>query len=486
MGAIPRVLDGDEGLIGLAAQSTIRDVLTNPFALWENFGAIYLQLINICIRFFGVNALALRFLPAVGGVLAIPSLYLLARWVGGKRVALLAIIILAFSHTHIHFSRIVSVAYIHGTWLAPLELYLLISGLEKKESWRTALGGVLLAIHFSVYLTAQVILGLSIVYILITLLLYRSWLKPRLSQVAVFFGGYLCMIPPLAFYIYKNPNEFLNRLVQDGTFQSGWVARVVESTGQSTFEVLLGRFTHAFLSLIYYPALDFYGTTSPMMSMLTSTFFLVGLAIALWRIRNPAYLLLNGYFWGTTFSVGVFASPPSADSYRMLMAFPSALVMAALGLDQTLEFMGLNWNTKRKAYLFSASAILTSLLFFNLWTYYGDFAGQCRFGDNLIGRFASYLGGYVQTIKNEMPVYLLADDLYFYGSHASTDYLSGARQITNVREPIDMLSPVSGETIIAPPSRMAELEVWAHAHPGGELHYTYDCDKIILLAYQIP
>ncbi len=486
LGEIPRILDGDEGLIGLAAQSTISDLLANPFSLWENFGAMYLQIINLSIRIFGVNAFALRLVPAIGGILAIPSLYLLSRWIGGRSIALLTVIILAFSHSHIHFSRIASVAYIHGTWLVPLELYFLISGLEKKESWRTAVSGILLAVHFSVYLTSQVIMGLVLVYMLIAFLFYRPWFKPRLTQAVVFWGGFLITILPSAFYIYLSPNDFLDRMAQNGTFQSGWLVQTMQLTGQSSIEILFGRFMHAFLSLIYYPAVDFYGSPAPMMSMISSTMFLFGLAIALWRIRNPAYLLLNGYFWAATFSVGIFAIPPSADSYRMLMALPPALLMAALGLDRILEMLKLYPKNSRTAYIFSVSAILASLLAFNIWTYYGDFAGRCRFGGDLAGRFASYLGGYVKTIDNELPVYLLSNSSYFYGSHGSTDYLSERRMITNFPDPIDMLNPVHGETIIANPERIPELEDWARVHPGGELHYQYDCSNTILLSYRVP
>lgn len=486
LGDLPRVLDGDEARIGFIAQTTVSGLHANPFTLWENFGAIYLQLIFISMKFFGINPFGLRLLPAIGGTLAIPSVYLLARWIGGRRIALIAIIILAFSHTHIHFSRIVSVAYIQGTWLAPLELYLFISGLEKRESWRTALSGILVAIHFSIYLTAQVMLGLALIYMLIAFLFYREWFRSRMSQAAVFLGGFLCIILPALYYFLIEPNEFINRLGENGTFQSGWLQLTMQLTGQSAIEVLFGRFVHAFLALIYYPAIDFYGSPSPMMSMISSAMFLMGLGVALWRIRNPAYLLLNGYFWGATFSIAIFAIPPSADSYRMLMALPAAVIMAALGLDLILEMLGLGVNTARTAYIFSVSAVLASLLIFNLWTYYGDFAGQCRFGGDLPGRFATYLGRYAKTIENELPVYLLSDGLFFYGSHESTNFLSDTRKITNFPDPIDMLNPVSGETIIANPQRIGELEAWARAHPGGQLRYSYDCKNTILLAYQVP
>ncbi|MFN8383784.1 MAG: glycosyltransferase family 39 protein [Anaerolineales bacterium] len=486
LGVVPRVLDGDEGSVGLNARSTIHGTLANPFALWENFGALYLQLINISLKIFGVNAFGLRLLPAIGGVLAIPSLYLLARWIGGRRIALVAGIILAFSHSHIHFSRIASVAYIQGTWLVPLELYFLISGLEKRQSWRTALSGIILAIHFSVYLSSQVILGVALVFLLVVFLFYRNWFKPRMWQATAFLGGFLITILPSAVYSIKNPNEFMFRLNRGGTFQTGYLNNVMDATGQSVTQILIERVAHAFLSLIYYPALDFYGSSAPMMSVVTSALFLVGLGLALWRVRKPEYLLLNGYFWGATIAVGIFAVPPSADSYRMLMAMPAAVIMASLGLDHILSLLKLDPKTTRVAYTVSVSAILASLITFNLWTYYGEFAGQCLFTGDVVSRFASYLGREVANTESELQVYLLSDDAYYYGNHPSAFFLSHSRSIINFADPIEQLNPVSGETIIAPPSRIEELKIWARSHPGGDLHYRYDCDDTILLAYRVP
>jgi len=81
---------------------------------------------------------------------------------------------------------------------------------------------------------------------------------------------------------------------------------------------------------------------------------------------------------------------------------------------------------------------------------------------------------------------LLSDETYFYGSHASTDFLSGQKKITNVAGPINTMPGVLGDTIIASPARIPELETWIHDHPGGKTNYVRDCSNIILLGYKIP
>jgi hypothetical protein len=486
LGDVPRIIDGDEGLIGLFAQSTKDGYLASPFALWENFGASYLQLVNFLFEIMGTSPSALRLLPAISGILAIPAVYLFARQVAGIRVALISAFLLAVAHSHIHFSRIASVGYIHGTWLAPLELYLLLSGLEKRSSWRMAAAGVLLAMHLQVYLTSQIIIGLVLVYMFISYLFLRNWFRPALRQVAVLWGGFTVALLPQLYFILNNSNEFFSRLSADGTFQSGWLTSTMTASGKSAIEILAGRVSHAFLSLIYYPAVDFYGSNAPLLNIFVAILFIMGLSIAIVRTKSPGFLMLNGYFWAGTFAIGVFSIPPSADSYRMLMTLPPVIVMAAMGLDHLMNMMGFSWEKSPGTYIFSATGVMVAMSIIGVWTYYFDFAGNCRYGGGQVGRFASYLGGYAGTVDQNSDIYLLSDSIYFYGTHASTDFLSQHRPIANYPEAMDSYEIKYGETIVASPPRIPELLTWAEAHPGGSLTRLYDCDNLILVAYQIP
>lgn len=487
LGEIPKVVNGDEGRVAIAALSTNIYPYVNPFALWENFGALYLQAINLLLSIFGSSSFSLRLIAAIGGTIAIPSVYLLARQISGPRVGMMAAALIAMAHTQIHFSRTIAVAYIQGTWLIPLELYFLLSGLTKRSSWRAALAGLLLAIHFEVYLDSQIIAAMILIYMVLSMIFLRSWLKPALRQVAIFWGGFVLMLLPELVFIWQHPNEFFQRINKDGIIQSGWLARTMQETGSNALQIFGQRIAHTFLSLIYYPAFDFYGSPAPALSLITALFFLVGLGLLLWKTERPEYLLLNGYFWGGTFAVALFSIPPSADTYRMLIVLPAALIMAAVGLDYMLEIMGAGWGTARVRYIGLSTILLVSILAYNAWTYYGDFAGRCLYGtDDGPTRFASFLGNYAEKIDGDSEIFLLSDKIYYYGSHQSVDFLSHRRIITNVAEPADSLPIKPGMTVIANPNRVQELRDWANLHLGGKLHSEYDCQNLILFAYQLP
>jgi 4-amino-4-deoxy-L-arabinose transferase-like glycosyltransferase len=486
LGSLPRVINGDEGLLGQAALLTRQLPLANPFASFENFGALYLQGVHLAVQIFRQTPFALRLLPALGGVLALPALYLLARWLFGPRTALFASGLLAVAHAHIHFSRIVAVGYIQGTWLIPLELYFFLSGLQKRSALRLALSGLLLGIHFNIYLSAQVIAPMLLVYLLVAYFVCRPLVQDAARQIPALGLGLLLAGLPYAVQAALKPDQFFSRLNTDGTFQSGWLQQTMAESGRSAVEVLAERAAHAFLSLNFYPALDFYGARAPLLDFVTSVLFLLGLGYALWRTRDPGYLLLNGYFWSVTLAVGIFSVPPSADSYRMLIALPAAILLAAVGLERLIQVIT-PWGTGlAAARVLWVAGLLTATLVLNLRTYFMDFAAQCRYGGDPQTRFASYLGNYLRTQDRVATLYLLSDGIFRHGTHSSVDFLSRNRPVQNWDAPLADLAPAPGSVIIANPNRAEELKTWTHAHPGGRLHEEVDCQNLMLLAYEMP
>jgi hypothetical protein len=486
LGQLPRVINGDEGLIGQFVLAAKSNPLANPWSLFENIGGLYRHGIGLMIKLFGQTPFALRLLPAISGTLAIPALYLLARQLFGKRVALFAAILLAVSHAHIHFSRTVAVTYIQSTLLAPLELYFFITGLSKRDPLRMAIGGVMLAMHFNVYLGAQILIGLFIVYAVIAALVARPLMRGAWRVYGVFWLSFMVAALPQFTFNTRHPEEFAARLNQGGLFQGTWLSDEMARTGASQVQILFERVAHAFLSLNHYPATDFYGATIPMLSVITATLFALGLIYSLWRTRDYGYLLLNGWFWSIVVAIGLFTLPPGADPYRMLLAVPAAMIMAAIGLDLILKALAAPTRQPQLAQIGLAALILVAVTLYDTRAYYLDFLQQCRYGGDTPTRFASYLGKYLTTLDRETEVYLLSNADLRYGTHMSVDYLSKSLPVTNVDGPVTDIQPNIDTAIIAIAPRADELRDWTRNHPGGKLHQEFDCGKLMLLAYWLP
>jgi hypothetical protein len=486
LGDLPRVINGDEGRIGQFVLAARTNPLANPWSLFENIGGLYRHGIGLMIKIFGQTPFALRLLPALGGTLAIPALYLLARQLFGRRVAVMAAILLAVSHAHIHFSRTVAVTYIQSTLFAPLELYLFISGLSKRDPLRMALGGVFLAVHFNVYLGAQILIGLFAVYALIAALVARPLMRGAWRVYGVFWLSFVVAALPQFAYNTWHPEEFVARLNQGGLFQSTWLTDEVARTGASQIQLLFERVAHAFLSLNHYPAIDFYGANIPMLTVITATLFMLGLVYSLWRTRDYRYLLLNGWFWAITIAIGVFTLPPNADPYRMLLALPAAMIMAAIGLDLIVKALSAPASQSHWDQIGLAALILVSVALYDTRAYYIEFLQQCRYGGDTETRFASYLGKYLTTLDRETTVYLLSNEGMRYGTHMSADYLSKSLPVTNVDGPITEVQPGINTAVVAIGPRADELRQWASNYPGGKLHQEFDCNRLMLTAYWVP
>ena len=486
LGDIPQVVNGDEGIIGLAALNSYQQPQANPFSLWESIGGIFLQGIAFSMSVFGQNPFALRLLPAIGGTLAIPSIYVLGRRLFGGRVAIVAAVFLAISHSHIHFSRTVAVSYTQGTLIAPLMLYFLISGLEERSSLRMGIAAVLLSIHFSIYVDSVIFLALAYIFILVAWLVSRPLIKGRSKQVLAFTVSAAIMLLPHALYALTHMQDFMGRFNVDGVVQSGWLANTIAMTGQSPVVILGQRIVHAFLSMYYYAAGDFYGASIPLLSVVTGAFFLIGLVYSLWRTREPRYLLLNGYMWAPAVAIGLTAIPPDADSYRMLIALPAAILLAAVGLEEFLRVLSLSNSVGWKARAAIAGLILVGAAVLNLKSYFVDFALRCRYGGDNVTRFASYLGNYLRQVDHSAEVILLNDEEFEYGTHASVDFLSGGLPVRNMPERVEELATGPNLVVIAVPSRIQELRAWANENPGGKLELQYDCSQLMLMGYRLP
>lgn len=502
--SLPSMINGDEGWTGMVALGRFPlapFIYANPFSFAEGFGRPYLDVFAWAINLWGQNKFGLRFIPALGGTLAIPAIYLFTRRLfnKNKRHATVAALLLVFSHTHIHFSRTSAIGYQQSNWLAPLELYCFLKGLEERNRRWMVMGGLLLGLHFNVYFSAQVLIPLTVVFLVMATLIHPPRtpengqvifhpplppIRENLKNLPWFLGSILVMAFPALVWIINHTADFSARWSKEGTIQSGWLADQAISRGVPIPLILFERFVHVFQSIFILPFQDFYWAPAPVLDLVTAVLFILGVFLALRRTRDPKILLLNGWFWSGVVAISVFAIPPGSDSYRLFMVLPAMCVMAALGWAHITSLAERLAHIERRTVIAWSVVLVMLVAALNLKIYFVDFGRSCLYGgQDFSTRRASLLGDYLRSQPTFDHVFLLNDN-FAAGIFPSLDYLSGSVPITNLAAPFTPPDVRGSLLFVIVPSREYEQSAVAQFAPDGRLTRVTECGALMFMAYQ--
>ncbi|MBX0328875.1 glycosyltransferase family 39 protein [Oscillochloris sp. ZM17-4] len=505
LGALPRIINGDEGLIGTWAEDIGKasGILTMPFAAMDGVGTLYLATMQQVFALFGPTAFALRLLPAIAGTLAIPATYMFARQVAGQRVAIIAAALLTFSHVHIHFSRTVAVSYIYATLFVPLALYFLLSGLERRSALRLVLAVTMVGLHINTYVDGWVWLLLLPIMLVAWAVFDRSLFRGNGVPLAFFGLALALIITPMVIWGLSFPAEFYSRMTVDGTISSGWLANESQITGRPQIVILLDLLWQALGTFTHRPFIDFYGVGVPTLDPLAAGLWAIGLLIALWRTRERRILLLNGWFWAGVVALGPTTVPPSTYHYRLLVALPAAMVLAGLAADSLLTWarplLGwLGWPGAAQQRRTGVALLTTALLVvaaLNMRIYFGTFLPACRY-ETTQTRQAGLLGKYLHLHPSSVSAYVLTTPGSFRaGPFLSLDFLSGRMAVQNIDGPLADARPAElagkfpqGLVVAAVPERADDLDRLSGWFPGGRYTVIQDCGEpaLYLFEWRLP
>jgi hypothetical protein len=296
--SLPPGFHFDEAFEGLEAWRILTDPTYRPIFLTGNFGVPPLNAYANAVMFglfqlFGGQAgpTAMRVTAALFGVLGVLAVYALGRELRylepnlSPAFPFLAATVLAVLRWHVHFSRmgiepvIVPLAWALASWL-------LLRG-WRTGSWPSflALGAVLAACLYT-YQGAWIIPFLILFTALHLALTDRPRLRPRAAKLLVAGGLTLALALPLAGFFLRNPDLLLLRPSQ------------IAITGEQAAPA--GFWQNAWATAkMFWP----FGATgdldprrnlpgAPVLTVWLAVPFWIGLGMALWRIRRPAYSLL--------------------------------------------------------------------------------------------------------------------------------------------------------------------------------------------------
>jgi len=484
--SIPYVLTGDESLFALASVEVLKGKATNLFASGPHlFPTLFLYGQALPILILGNTAQAIRILSALAGALTVSALYMLGRSMFGHRAGLLAAIFLAFSHFHIHFSRLGFNNIWDGLW------YVLVLG-AVWHGWKTGrrssyiLAGLTLGLSQYFYMTSRLLLLIVPVWLVIAFVLDRRRFVRALPDLLLMGLMTVVVTLPLAWFYVKNPDVYFG-LVHGKSLIGPWLRAEEAMTGMPPGLILARQIIRGFLAYISVPLNAWYRPGIPLLQGGATLLFVVGLVVLIWKYRDARGAMLG--LWLVTLGLvgGLSESTPAAQ--RLVPAAPAAALVIGMALSQAIRTASRGWPSHTRLVASIAFAISLWIgardigLYFFVYTPTGDFDTGGALASQHI---ANYLRGNPEV-----------DQVIFFGNerdpapNPNLAYL--APQIGIVR----MVSPwgsadnprPSGERLLFAFMRGTEanLPLVQADYPGGEVGYGIDRHgKTIVAMYEAP
>jgi len=358
LGTIPHGLHSDEVA---TADFTMRYVFPEPRSSVYPFRtgpysqpALFYYLVHLSLQLAGQNPFGLRLPSVLAGVAAVAATYALVNIWSNRKTALIAALLMAAYHYHIHWSRL-ALNNIWDTLWIPLVLACFAWGWRSR--WR---GGAVLC-GLALGLSQYFYIGTRIAIILLAYVIYRvgredlearRWIV-HIGTVAVMAA---VVAAPLYVFASKHPGGFLERV----RVNWAWTPDMIARFGSDMWAVLRMAGDQAWRSFAGFVSLPettgFYGPGVPFLIGIAGPIFLAGI---LWALRRRIYLPVIWIL--TTAIVAGFLSKGTPASSHFIAAVPAVIWLMAIPLAAVAE-----WRHPRIAW-----ALIALILAVDVYFYFG-------------------------------------------------------------------------------------------------------------------
>ncbi len=484
---IPANLGGDEGTQLLAALELVEPPLDNPFATgWYSVPTMSFLAYGLAMRLFGATVAGGRMLSAIAGTLTVLTTYLLGRTLGGRRVGWVAALVVAFSHYHIHFSRLAS-NQIFDPLIGTLAIWFLWLALKPGEAPSAAcwgLAGLVAGMGWYAYFGARWVTALIGMIVVWRMVVEPRFLARHRHGLLLFAAGWLIVVLPLLGWYTVHPSPLTERYNAVSIFASGWLEREVEITGKSAFALLLRQLWRAATAFHLTPDPTFwYFPQAPLLDFIGGALMLVGLGAALrhasWPSRGMTLL-----WYGTTLLAAwaMTENPPS--SQRGLLLVPAVALLVAWGVEAL-------WAALQSPQLARVTfgIILSVMALYNLSFYFGLYTPRRVYG-NPTSEVATTLAYYILEHPHRACLGREAQSchsmVYFFGAPYLYWQFGGLAFLLRGQVGVDVLPDTLPEQVTSPArfifvrERFGELEAIRAAYPGGTVAEVSSADGRVL------
>lgn len=345
--AIPPGLYPDEAI-------NANEAISSPGKVFykENNGreGLFINLISLSFKVFGINIWALKIVPAFIGILTVLGVYFLTKelfqnWNGGneKRSSLIALFssfFLAVSFWHVNFSRI-SFRAILVPLISVFAFYFLLKAMKRRESFCFVISGIFFGLGLYTYISFRMI------FLLLPFVLF-FWYQGggrQKTDILTFLKSIFIVSLPWLFYFANNPQDFVARAGPITVFaQENPLGALLESSvkhlamfnfyGDSNW-----RHNISSTSVLFWPVgiLFLFGFFYSCRELLKS-FKKQGFRLPSSSLLHAPYFIILSW-WFVMLLPGILTYEGIPHSLRTIGVIPPTFILAGLGGMLFFEFI---------------------------------------------------------------------------------------------------------------------------------------------------
>jgi 4-amino-4-deoxy-L-arabinose transferase-like glycosyltransferase len=337
LGFLLRVTDLTGAPIGISGDELFyyddaRLVMRGQFPVYfpNNYGhePVFQYLEAGFIRLIGPHAFTLRYTAVFVSMLGLALSYALGKRLFKRRVGLIVMALFATVFWSLFLGRIGLRVSTYPV-LAMFSVYALYRALQDR-SWRwTIAAGILNGLTMYTYVASRVFPGVIVGWLFVLAVLNRQWLRHNLRRIMAF--GVLAMMVwlPLLIYSQQNPELVNQRLNTMGgpfySIQQGDFSGLIKNLG-----AVAGMF-----NMRGDPDARYNPDARPVFDPLLGIVFLIGVLVALRRLRQPAHSLL--FVWLGVTLLPTLLAPDAPAFLRASGGIFPIYALAGVGLDWVLS-----------------------------------------------------------------------------------------------------------------------------------------------------
>ena len=339
---------------------------------WQSRPFHFTYLVSLLFRLFNVNTLSIRTVSVAFGLLTVGAAFFLGKEVISPRFGIILAFFFAVGRWHVTFSRL-GMATVATPFFVLVTFYFLFRAMRTKKPLDFGLGGVALGLGLDFH-TAFRVVPLAVILFFVYLLV-RFWRdgtfssSPRslwIVNLAVFLLGAGLAIAPVAQYALREPASFWDRTSMVSIFQNRDEPDLAKAVASNIFEHIL---------MFNYQG-DRNGRHNlpgePMLDPISGVLFVLGLGLALRRLKQPAEFGFLAIFV-VGLSAGIFSVEfESPQAQRSVAALPAVYFFASLAVESIWKVLQFSGNSQIRRFLFTASLLVAGggVIYLNAHTYF--------------------------------------------------------------------------------------------------------------------